>query len=392
VRKGHGGKDYEPNGNYEKPYPNLAEAMKKRPDATLFLLRRPASDANDRTYAVSLVGDGIELRGKCPDDVRIEGSVTVGPGVAGATLRSMTVDALDVDAGATATVASVRLGGHGTGNVTISPAARVTIIDTHVSGSVYADGALSLELLGSRVAGPLELSGAADAPLALTLDHAALEGGLHAGDVAVQVEDSLLRAPAGRWLADIDGAAAVTIDRAFFDVAAEAPGALRLHAASGPVIIQDTTFLAAQARGLDLVGVQALSLLDSYIGGARDVAVRLENTEAHVERVRIERVHAAEDASSPAPGDGLVVIGASALSMSHTRVMHCDRAALTVFDGDAVVAIAENAFEHCGSGIVQVGDAAFAVPETNRCTDGESTDACQPATQPASSFLPPPPG
>lgn len=104
VRKGHGGKNYEPNGSYEKPYRNVADAMKDKPNATLFLMRRPADDANGKTYAVSLVTNGIELRGKCPGDVRLEGSVTIGPGVTGATLRSLTLDALDVDSGAAVTV------------------------------------------------------------------------------------------------------------------------------------------------------------------------------------------------------------------------------------------------------------------------------------------------
>ncbi|MEJ7727686.1 MAG: hypothetical protein WKG00_00560 [Polyangiaceae bacterium] len=393
VRKGHGGKNYEPNGSYEKPYRNVADAMKDKPNATLFLMRRPADDANGKTYAVSLVTNGIELRGKCPGDVRLEGSVTIGPGVTGATLRSLTLDALDVDSGAAVTVDAVRLGGAGSGDVTISPGARVTITGSHVAGSIDAAGALSLDLQSTRVEGMVEASGTADVPLALGIDHAALGGGLHAADVTLAAADSLLRAPAGRWVADIAGASMVTIERAFFDVATGALGALRLRAA-GPVTIQDTTFMLAQARGLDLAGVAGAALLDSYLGGARDVAVRLADSDVTVERVRVERVHAGAGGSGAdkPPGDGFAVIGGSTLSMSHTRVIGADRAGLSVFDGDAVVTIAQNAFEHCGTGIVQVGEAAFAVPDTNRCTAGESTDACQPDPQPTASFPPPPAG
>jgi hypothetical protein len=395
VRKGHGGgKDYEPNGNFDKPYRSVADAMKDRPNARIFLLRRPADDANDKTYSGSLQRNDMELRGKCPGDVRIDGTVTVGPGVTGVTLRSLAIDALDVDTNATVAVEQVRLGGGGSGEVTISSGAAVTIANSHVAGSIDAGGALSLDLHRTRVDGLVEVSGTADVPLSLAVDHAALRGGLDASGVVLTVTDSSMHAPAGLWVADIETPGAVTIERAFFDVATGALGALRLRAAPGPVTIQDTTFMLAEARGLDLAGVAGAALLDSYLGGARDVAVRLEDSEITVERVRVERVHAAAGGSGadPPPGDGFAVIAGSTLSMSHTRVIGADRAGLAVFEGDAVVTMAQNAFEHCGTGIVQVGEATFPVPDTNRCTNGEATDACEPDPQPPASFPPPPAG
>lgn len=394
IRKGAGKKNDNPNGSWDRPYGSIEDAMKEKKSATVFLLRSPTNDANEKSYALNIGKSGIEIQGKCPGDVRIRDLVTVAPGVV-ATVRGLAIEGMDIGAGANVTVSGVRVGGVAAslGNLHASAGAVVTVEGSHILGSLDADGAVSVTATRTRVEGLLEVSSTEAAPTTVSLDRVTLGRGLSAVAANVSTLDTLLLAQPGRWVADIQGGGGVKMEQTILDASAGgAPGVLRLGAVAGLVELVNTTVHASKARGLQATGVAELVITDSYLGGAGTVAVRLENSPTTVARVRVERVHAEPAAGEAAPADGFAVLGAATLDLSDTWTSGCDRAGLSVFGGEAGVTLGGNAFEHCTSGIVQVGGADFDVPDTNHCSKGAAGESCEPQQEDEASFPPPPAG